>query len=455
MKETGHIPPQVVEIEKAVLGAVMLEKNAAYIAFKIIEPSYFYSLKHQIIAKAIKALESEGGNIDILTVVSKLRQMKTLEKAGGALYISQLTNNVASSSNLEYHCRLVHEKWIARETIAKSTNVVSRLFDNDDVFDCLDELTYGIHQITTGISDAHDLTTEQYLENLKEIVVSNEQGNVPGIATGFKKYDYYSGGHQRGNLIIYAGRPGMGKSARMVNEVYFMLNKGIKVVIHSLEMTGVEICARLLGLKMNIPNEHILKKRINIKDFEESQKWLAQMPLKIFISNKLSDIERETSIMAAMGQCEIVYVDYLQLTNAGFRNRIDNVSESSIAYKQMAKKLNVPVVALCQLSRAVETRGGDKKPMLSDLRDSGQIEQDADVVEFLYRPEYYGIDQDEDGNSMIGKIFFLNGKMRGGTPNQNIEMNWNGPLNKITEPTEDSFFAAMPVGSGFDDEVPF
>lgn len=432
--ELGKIPPQAIDLEEAVLGAIMIESKAIYLASKIIQPEHFYSETNKKVCRACYALYNESKPVDIFTVTEQLRSKGELQSVGGAVYISRLTDRVASSANLEYHCRIVIEKYLQREVIRiNSTSIKAVYEDQTDVFSEIDGMQTSLHGLVKSLSGTTDLEINQVVDQLTEIVESNYAGNVPGVPTGVSKYDQYSGGQQKGNLIIYAGRPGMGKSARMVNEAYSQLNAGYKVVIHSIEMTRVEVSARLMGLHLNIPPSDILKKKIDREKYKVGAEWLKKQPIKIYIGNKLNEIERETAIMVTQKKCDIVYVDYLQLIDSGQFKTIDNVSKSSIGLKQLAKKMDIPVVALTQLSRAVETRGGDKKPILSDLRDSGQIEQDADVVEFLYRPEYYDIHHDEDGNSLKGKIYFINGKLRGGAPLQTIELNWNGPLNRIYE----------------------
>lgn len=450
--DLGKIPPQAIDLEEAVLGAILLESKSMYLASKVIQPSHFYKDAHQIICKACFDLYNESKPVDILTVTQELRSKGELDTVGGPIYVSQLTNRVASSANLEYHCRIVTQKYLQREVIRLSSDSIRSQYDDDaDVFQEIDKLQTDLHGLVKNLSGSNDIEIDQVANKLAEIVDGNLAGNVPGVPTGVRKYDQYSGGQQKGNLIIYAGRPGMGKSARMVNEAYAQLKMGIPVVIHSIEMTRVEIAARLIGLHIGIPPSDIMRKKIDQKKFEEGNKWLKAQPLKIYIGNKLTEIERETAIMVTSKRCEIMYVDYLQLIDSGERKTIDNVSKSSIGLKQLAKKMDIPVVALAQLSRAVESRGGDKKPILSDLRDSGQIEQDADVVEFLYRPEYYDLDQDEEGNSLIGKIFFINAKLRGGEPFKTIELEWDGPLNKIHEKQgyveADNPFSGIPEGN--------
>lgn len=437
--ETGILPPQAVELEQAVLGAILLEQKAAYICSKILKPPHFYKEAHQLIYSAIAVLTSRNEPIDILTVTEELRNSGDLELTGGAFYISFLTNRVASSANIEYHARIVQQKFLLREQIRIASDLIRDAYADADCFELLDATQSQLHSLMKGFSDGKDFSMDDYVDKLQEIEDSNQSGVVPGISTGFVEYDRNSGGHQKGHLIIYAGRPGMGKSARMINEIFHHLKGNVPVVLHSIEMTGVEILARLKGLYLGIPPEDIMKKKLDPEMLKKGNDWLRSKRkfLKIFELNKLQDIERETAILVTQGRCQIMYLDYLQQVKAGKSTTVDNISATSDGLKQIAKKMEIPVVAVTQLSRAVEARGGDKKPALSDLKGSGQIEQDADVVDFVYRAEYYGISELDDGISSHGMMEFINGKMRGGKPNQTILMNWDGPMNKISNIVED------------------
>jgi replicative DNA helicase len=473
--ELGKIPPQAVDLEEAVLGAMLLEKEASYVGTRILQPANFYKEQHQKICQAIHDLNNKQQPIDIITVTQKLRDNGDLESVGGAYYISTLTNRVASSANLEAHARIVQEKFLLREQIRISSDCIKQAYeDGSDVFDLLEQTQQHLHSLTKGLATSKAKTIEEIADQLELIMSKNEEGLIVGVPTGFKVYDKVSGGHQKGHLVIYAARPGMGKTARMINEVHHQLKHGLHVVIHSIEMTPVELMARLVGLELDIPPEYIMKRKLDQDLQKRAKAYVLSIAsqLTIFEFDKLVDIERETAILVREGKCDIAYLDYLQLAKAGFKEAFDNVSAVSVALKVAAKKLEIPFVCVAQLSRAVETRGGDKRPILSDLRGSGQIEQDADVVDFLYRPEYYDIESYEDGESTHGVLEFINGKMRGGKPKETIKMKWNGPLNKISDhDNEDTFIdvnarnssADNPSAgmnpfdrrSDFDDNMPF
>ncbi len=433
-KELGKIPPQAVELEEVILGAIMLEKNGAFIGCKLMDWRYFYKESHALIFKACSELQSSGAPIDILTVVNKLRQDGKLEQVGGYMTVSSLTNNVASSANIEFHCRIVIQKYVGRQLIKVSSEAVQAAYDdNTDCFESIDKTINQLAKISKGLLGANSKELEDILKELTEQVENNQTGALPGIPTGVIKYDKATGGQQNGNLIIYAGRPGMGKSARLCNEVYFQLKKGYKVIIHSIEMPEIEIVARIIALHINVPPAKILKGKFDaIDEYREGTKWLSKQSLKIFSTNKLSSIILESSMHQAMSGCDIIYIDYLQIIKTEYSNPTQNVSEASKELKQLAKAMNVPVVALAQLSRSVETRGGDKIPILSDLKESGQIEQDADVVEFIYRPEYYQITQDESGNDLRCQTHYINAKCRNGTPGITTVMKWEGEMNRLS-----------------------
>lgn len=463
MTELGKIPPQATELEEGVLGAMLLEdKKAIHLAMKLLKTSHFYKESHQAIFKAIKELHNNSQPIDLLTAMNQLNTDGNLEMVGGALYLSQLTDKVTTTANLEFHARIIIQKSISRDVIRMCSDTISEAYKPDtDVFDLMASVSSQLHDASRNLGGNKAKTLAEIVDELERQLDANQEGVTPGIATGVEKYDSITGGQQKGNLIIYAGRPGMGKSARMCNEAYFQLKQGKAVVIHSLEMTEVEILGRLTALETGVTPEQILKKKVeDTSRIKEGLKWLRKQKLHIFTDRRLENIIVDTHVTQSMYGCDIVYIDYLQLIQTRQKDPFQNVSTASTEMKQLAKSLECPLVALAQLSRAVETRGGDKRPTLSDLRGSGQIEQDADVVEFLYRPEYYEIMSDENGESTQGKCYYINGKMRGGTPGIHITMKWEGAMNRLTS-WKDDFQAELPPlppleqNNGFDDETPF
>ena len=433
-------PPSAIDVEEIVLGSMLLEKKATYLGVSLLSADAMYKHEHRIIFSAIKSAYKSGA-VDLITVTNELRKSGELESVGGASAISQLTSRVASTANLEYHCRILLQQQMKRGVIQHAAKYMRQAYSNDaDPFDMVMDMAKDLHAINSGIAVGKSKGIEDYKRELTEQVMKLQDGIVPGVSTGIQKYDKNTGGQHPGELIIYGGRPGMGKTARACNEIYHQLSQGKKVIFHSLEMTGSQILARLIGLHVGMPPGDILKYKIDLDLFNRGMKWDKLKNLHILEDSRMQSIVMETAMISASSGCDIVYVDYVQLIRAGFQKPYENVSEASRQLKQLAKTHSIPVVALAQLSRSVETRGGDKIPILSDLKESGQIEQDADVVEFLYRPEYYGIEHTHDGQSTAGKIYYINAKCRSGRPGVTVELDWNGEMNKISEPGYSSQF---------------
>jgi replicative DNA helicase len=333
-----------------------------------------------------------------------------------------------------------------------------------DVFDNIESLISSVHQISKGLKSSNDLSIEDYTDDIVKDFEESKKGISPGVTTGCKVYDNATGGHQKGHLIIYAGRPGMGKSARAANEIFYQLQQGKKVVVHSLDMPAKDFVYRIVSLYLDIEVSKLTRFLIDKERLEKGLNWIKKQPIKLYQDNRMQFISLETSIYQSMKGCDIVYVDHIQkIRVTGEKMGYNTVTAASGELKRMALDLNIPVVALSQLSRSVENRGGDRKPILSDLRESGAIEQDADVIEFLYRPEYYEILFDESGNSLESQCHYINGKMRGGSPNKVTIMNWDGPKMKLSEriepsnytiPSQEDFGKQFEPNENFD-ETPF
>ncbi|MDL2315259.1 replicative DNA helicase [Bacteroidales bacterium OttesenSCG-928-C19] len=422
----GKIPPQNIEIEEAVLGALMLEQDAVTSAIEIIKPESFYKPEHQHIFKAIHILFEESQPIDILTVTEKLRELGTLQIAGGAYYVSQLTNRVASSAHIEFHARILNEKLIQRELIRVSTETLTEAYDETtDVVDLLDKTEQRLMDINdnnfrTDYKDMHGLL-KSAMEEIKN--AQENEGNVSGVPTGFTELDRHTAGFHKGTLIILAARPAMGKTAfalSIARNMAVQFNK--PVAFFSLEMTALELVMRLISSETGISADR-LKKGDELIEWEREQlnskiAPLSNAPIYIDDTPQLTIFELRAKCRRLKQKYDIqmLFIDYLQLMHVGGDNkgnREQEISTISRQLKALSKELGIPVLALSQLSRAVETRGGSKKPMLSDLRESGAIEQDADIVMFIYRPEYYGIDQDDKG-STLGMADIILAKHRSG-----------------------------------------
>ncbi len=448
----GKLPPQAVDLEEAVLGALMLEKDALSAVIDILKPEVFYKDSHQKIFEAIHALFQKSSPVDILTVTAQLRQQGDLEMIGGAYYITELTNRVASAANIEYHARIISQKFIQRELIRISTEIISNAYeDTTDIFDLLDNAEKNLFDIAQNNlrrdSRKMDDIIRESLDNLEKI--KDRVDGLTGVASGFTALDRMTSGWQPSDLIIIAARPAMGKTAFVLScarNAAVQFNK--PVVVFSLEMSSVQLVNRLISGETEIEQEKIRKG--NLAEWEWQQLHskigkLTEAPLFIDDTPALNIFEFRAKCRRLKAQYDIqmIIVDYLQLMHGkgegkgGGGNREQEIGSISRALKSVAKELNVPVIALSQLSRAVETRpGAQKKPMLSDLRESGSIEQDADMVLFLYRPEYYGLTEDEEGRSTIGIGEVIIAKHRNGETGT-VPLRFIGKFVKFTDLEED------------------
>ena len=423
----GRIPPQATDLEEVVLGALMLEKDAVNEVIDILSPEAFYLDKHQKIFAAIKSLFGKSEPIDILTVTNELKQQGELEMVGGAYYISKLTNRVVSAANIEYHARIIMQKHIQRQLILISSDMIHDAFeDTTDVFDLLDRAENNLFQISeNNLRRSYDSMQDLVSRAIKEIQnAKNADNKLRGVPSGYTALDEITQGWQKSDLIILAARPSMGKTAFALN---LARNAAVEfnrpVAFFSLEMSSVQLVTRLISTETSLTADKLRKG--DLAEYEWQQLNTKVTPLTdapIFIDDtpQLSVFELRAKCRRLKQQHDIqmVFVDYLQLMTAkgdrGF-NREQEISTISRSLKSLAKELEIPVLALSQLSRSVEQRPGSKKPILSDLRESGAIEQDADMVMFIYRPEYYkeGIDDENKpkGYTIIDIAKHRNGKL--------------------------------------------
>jgi replicative DNA helicase len=423
--EHGKVPPQAVDLEEAVLGALMLDQNAAASVIDILKKDAFYKESHQIIFSAIYQLFGKSEPIDILTVTNELKSTGELELAGGAYYITQLTNRVASSANIEFHSRIIVEKYMQRELISISSEIIKDAFeDTTDVFELLDRAEANLFTISEKnfrreYASMHTLIREaiQDIEKAKD-----PDSEFRGIPSGFTDLDRITAGWQKSDLIILAARPGMGKTAFVLSMARnIAVDFNIPVAFFSLEMSSVQLATRLISSETQLSADKL--KKGNLKNYEWEQlnskiSGLVDAPLYIDDTPALSIFELRAKCRRLKAQhgIRMIVIDYIQLMSAGGDkgNREQEISTISRSLKSLAKELDVPVITLSQLNRSVETRGGSKRPLLSDLRESGAIEQDADLVLFIYRPEYYKIYEDDEGNSTEGMAEILIAKHRNG-----------------------------------------
>lgn len=425
--EMGKLPPQAGDLEEAVLGALMLERDAINDIIDILKPESFYRENHQKIFSAIQELFQNSQPIDILTVTTELRKRGELELVGGAYYISFLTNRVASSANIQFHARIISQKHILRELIRISSATIRDAYEEStDVFNLLDKAESDLFTVAQGnIRKDFSSMSEVIKESIASIEAARKnQDGVSGVPTGFTALDRVTSGWQKSDMVVIAARPGMGKTAFVLSMARNMaVEFSVPVAIFSLEMASVQLVNRLISGETGIKGEKLRKG--DLKDYEFTElhskiKKLSTAPIYIDDTPSLSvfELRAKARRLKQKHGIQCIIIDYLQLMTAGGDNRSGNreqeISTISRTIKTIAKELEIPILALSQLSRAVETRGGDKKPMLSDLRESGAIEQDADIVSFIYRPEYYDITQDEDGNPTQGIGQIIIAKHRNG-----------------------------------------
>src|SRR5690625_3943155 len=426
--ERGKIPPQAVNLEEVVLGAMMIDKKGVDEAIDILHPDAFYSKKHQAIYEAILQLFEAGEPVDLLTVANRLRQSQKLEVAGGEFYLVQLTQKVSSSAHIEFHARIVLQKYIQRSLIKISSEIIHDSYDETiDVFDLLDTAESKLYDVSQGnlqssVQTAQNLVI-QAKRNIEEI--ANKEG-LSGIPSGFTKLDKLTSGWQPSDLIIIAARPGMGKTALTLSMARnITVDHNIPVAFFSLEMSSIQLITRLISSETQLSSEVLRTGNLEKHEWEQLNvkvKNLEKAPLFIDDTPSLSifDLRAKARRLSSQYGIKLIIIDYLQLMTAGTGqkggNREQEISTISRNLKALAKELNIPVIALSQLSRAVETRGGTKRPLLSDLRESGAIEQDADIVSFIYRPEYYQIDEWDDGShtSTAGQADLIFAKHRTG-----------------------------------------
>jgi replicative DNA helicase len=451
----GKVPPQSSDLEEAVLGAMMIDSNSIDECLIIIKSSdIFYKESNKVIFEAINELYAENEAIDLITVSSKLRAKNKIDVAGGDFRLIQLTQKISSGAHIEYHSRLLQQFYIKRQLIRDASIMLTTAYDNDkDSLELLNEWGASLDALNEQISSGRKNIT--YAEGLDlvekrvEFLTNKSPEEVTGARTGFKVIDQFTGGYQPGELIIDAARPGMGKTAKMLKCALENARIGHSVGIISAEMSAVQLITRTVAIDTNFHLTQLTK-----KGFEKDEYFITLNSHKhrmkefpIFIDDAASPDIRNVQATLRMWKrkydIKIAIVDYLQLlsdkTKSG--NREQEIASISRKLKGLAKELEIPVIALSQLSRAVETRGSSKRPMLSDLRESGSIEQDADMVCFLYRPEYYNIEVDEELLEMGANTEIIFAKYRGGAPGTTIGLHWDGSKTKFEDPAVLSQFS--------------
>ena len=442
--EKGKIPPQALDLEEVVLGAMMIDKKGVDEVIDILSSEAFYKDAHKFIFEAIFKLFENSEPIDLLTVSTQLKKDNRLDVAGGDFYLISLTQKVSSSAHIEFHARIILQKFIQRSLIKISNEIIEDSYDETkDVFDLLDKAESRLYEVTQGNIKKSSETAQDLVHQAKKKIeeISNKEG-MSGIPSGFDKLDKLTSGWQDSDLIIIASRPGMGKTALTLSMARnIAVNQNIPVAFFSLEMASVQLITRLISSETGLSSEKLRTGRLEKHEWEQLNvkvKGLEKAPLFIDDSPSLSifDLRAKARRLVSQHGIKLIVVDYLQLMTAGGGmkggNREQEISTISRNLKALAKELSIPVIALSQLSRAVETRGGSKRPLLSDLRESGAIEQDADIVSFIYRPEYYKIDEwdDEERTPTEGQAEFIVAKHRNGGLDS-IRMKFIGHLGKF------------------------
>ena len=465
--EKGKLPPQAVDLEEAVLGAMMIDKKGIDEVIDILSPDAFYKEAHRHIFEAIDQLFVGNQPIDLLTVSTQLRKNGKLDLVGGDFYLISLTQKISSSAHIEFHSRIILQKFIQRSLIKISNEIIEDSYDETtDVFDLLDKAESKLYEVTQGNIKKSSETAQSLVAQAKKRIqdIGSKEG-LSGLPTGFHKLDTLTSGWQPSDLIIIAARPGMGKTAfvlSMARNIAIDANQG--VALFSLEMSSVQLITRLISSETALSSEKLRTGKLEQHEWEQLNvkvKDLEKAPLFIDDTPSLSifDLRAKARRLKSQYNIQLIIIDYLQLMTAGGSgkgggNREQEISTISRNLKALAKELEVPVIALSQLSRAVETRGTSKRPLLSDLRESGAIEQDADIVSFIYRPEYYKIDQwdDEEAGPTEGQAEFIIAKHRNGGLD-NIRLKFLGKFGKFDN-LEDGFmsFDELPSRMNVEDQ---
>lgn len=446
--DLGKLPPQAIEMEEAVLGAIMLERDAVSTALEMLRPDHFYLDNHKDIFQAVLDLTLESDPVDMRTVVNQLKKSGKLETVGGQYYIAELTSKIASAANIEAHSRVIKQQFIKREIIRVASEIHHEAYeDSTDPILLLEALSIQLSDISQDNLGNSFVDIRTLLHRSVEDIErrKNQKDELTGVPSGFSDLDKITGGWQNSEFIIIAARPSMGKTAFVVTCMRnAAIDFNLPVALFSLEMSSDQITKRLISAESEINNERLKRGNLQESDMHRilnKTSNLAVAPICIDDTPALSILELNSKARKVVREkgVKLIIVDYLQLMNGAdgrnsrrTGNREQEISRISRSLKAIAKEHNIPVIALSQLSRAVETRGGDRKPILADLRESGSLEQDADTVIFLYRAEYYGITQDSEGNSLIGVGEAIIAKNRNGSLD-NVPMKFIGKYTKFLD----------------------
>ena len=457
----AHVQPQAVEIERVVLGALMVDSDAFSVVSELLKPETFYEPRHQKIYEAIRNMNMDERPVDIMTLNDELSKMGEIDKVGGVDYLMEISSQVASAAHVESHARILAEKYMQRQLIHFAGDIETKAYDSSvDVDELMQQAEGSLLQISQNNMKQDFTQVAPVVKNAVEILqrAASNKGGLTGIPTGYVGMDEITSGWQASDLVIIAGRPAMGKTSFALSIAKNVaVDYGVPIGFFSLEMNNVQLVNRLISNVCEVSGRKILNGQLDPSDWERLDKRIGRLtdaPIYVDDTPGLSVFELRTKARRLVREkgVKIIMIDYLQLMNANgmkFGSRQEEVSTISRSLKGLAKELDIPVLALSQLSRNVENREGleGKRPQLSDLRESGAIEQDADMVLFVHRPEYYHIYQDEKGNDLHGMAQIIIAKHRKGSTGD-VLLNFRGEFTRFQDPTEAATSSPVADGGG-------
>ena len=457
----AHVQPQAVDIERVVLGALMVDSDAFSVVSELLKPETFYEPRHQKIYEAIRNMNMDERPVDIMTLNDELSKMGEIDKVGGVDYLMEISSQVASAAHVKSHARILAEKYMQRQLIHFAGDIETKAYDSSvDVDELMQQAEGSLFQISQNNMKQDFTQVAPVVKNAVEILqrAASNKGGLTGIPTGYTGMDEITSGWQASDLVIIAGRPAMGKTSFALSIAKNVaVDYGVPIGFFSLEMNNVQLVNRLISNVCEVSGRKILNGQLDPSDWERLDKRIGRLtdaPIYVDDTPGLSVFELRTKARRLVREkgVKIIMIDYLQLMNANgmkFGSRQEEVSTISRSLKGLAKELDIPVLALSQLSRNVENREGleGKRPQLSDLRESGAIEQDADMVLFVHRPEYYHIYQDEKGNDLHGMAQIIIAKHRKGSTGD-VLLNFRGEFTRFQDPTEAATSSPVADGGG-------
>ena len=448
--EYSRIPPQAVDIERCVLGALLIDRDAFDKVSDRLRPESFYDARHQIIYGVIQSMKIENKPVDLFTIHEELERQKKLDKAGGIIYLNDLNNRIASSYDIEYHCRVVVQKAMARDLIRVATDAINKAYDDSDAIDdTLERAEEDLYQLGMAIASrgrGYGQMDTYLLEADRLLKLAAQTDGITGVPTGYDQLDKITSGWQKSDLIILAGRPAMGKTSFAISLTKKMVvDRKIPVAFFTLEMSSVQLVNKLKSNVCQIDSTHLVSGQLSQDEWfrhDKKKEKLTGLPLYIDMTPGLTVLELKAKARRLVRDkgIRLIIIDYLQLMNGvdrKYSSREQEVSNISRSLKALATELDIPIIALSQLNRNVANREGilDKRPQLSDLRESGAIEQDADMVLFVHRPEYFHIYQDDEGKDLHGKALIIIEKHRKGAVGE-IKLDFKPEYSSFEDPLE-------------------